>query len=80
VRWADHSSRGVLPNVVCEASIIRRPRSTRDFCAIRENKNYVYGPTVVLGYHTGIMRISECSKVREQAVKYDGEYVNLFTY
>jgi hypothetical protein len=46
VRWrslrrADHSSRGVLPIVVClecdrEASIMRRPWSTRGCCAIGE--------------------------------------------
>ena len=38
--WADHSFRGVLPNVVCEcdreASIMRRPWPTRGFCAMGE--------------------------------------------
>jgi len=42
LRWADHSSRGVLPTVVYqsdhEASIMRRPWPTRGYCAMGKKK------------------------------------------
>jgi len=43
VRWADHSSKGVLPTVVClecdrEASLIKSPGPTKGCCATKIKK------------------------------------------
>ena len=45
-RGADHSSRGVLPSVVClecdhEASIMRRPWPTGGCCAVVKKNPYI---------------------------------------
>jgi hypothetical protein len=88
LHWADHSYREVLPSVVrlkrcdCEASIMRRPWSTRGCCAMEYIYIYICIHTYIHIYthtHTHAWSIHACIYTYTHTVKFVGNITIYWT-